>query len=96
MRQERATQRRWTVQRTFEPDRLSPATLVQAYGQIVPPSIRVLPRPIAAPEAEGRPDDQNQDQLNSPGTPKLTELAAHKPPPKQSLVIEPITKKEAI
>jgi len=84
------------VQRTFEPDRLSPATLVQAYVQIVPPSIRVLPRPIAPPEAQGRPDDQKQDQLNSSGSPKMTELAAHKPPPKQSLVIETITKKEAV
>ena len=90
MRKRRATQRRWIVQRTFEPDRLSPAMLVQAYGQIVPPSIRVLPRPIARPEAQGRPDNQKQNQLTSPGSAEVSGR------PKQSLVIETITKKEAI
>ena len=90
MRKRRATQRRWIVQRTFEPDRLSPATLVQAYVQIVPPSIRVLPRPIAPPEAQGQRDKQKQDPLTSPGSAEMSGQ------PKQSLVIETITKKEAV
>ena len=35
-------ERKWVVHRKFEPNRLSQATLEQAYGNIVPPHIRVL------------------------------------------------------
>jgi len=95
MSQKRATQRRWIVHRTFEPDRLSPATLIQAYTQLVPYHIRVLDLALVQPEAAGAFPDQRQQQRNGQAIPKLTDLSPTQPQLKQSLVIEPITKKEA-
>ena len=95
MSQKRATQRRWMVHRKFEPDRLSPATLVQAYAHLVPPHIRVLRLPTAVSEAAGAAHEQKQAQPNNPVVLKMIELAEYKPQAKQSLVIGSITKKEA-
>ena len=94
MKQKRATQRRWIVHQTFEPDRLSPATLIQAYGHIVPYHIRVLRLPLARSEAAKVPPDQRQIQQREPTTPKIAELTGFQPQPKHSLVIGSITKKE--
>jgi hypothetical protein len=43
--------RRWIVHRKFEPNRLSPAMLEQAYAKIVPQHIRILRVPVG--EMEG-------------------------------------------
>jgi hypothetical protein len=85
MSPKRATQRRWIVHRTFEPDRLSSTTLVQAYAHIVPYHIRVL-RLSLAPEPRSAP-------LNDQAGPKITERVDLQS--KDALVIETITKKEA-
>jgi len=42
MRQERQKERRWTVQRKFEPNRLSQVTLERAYTILVPPYTFIL------------------------------------------------------
>lgn len=81
------------VHRKFEPDRLSPAMLVQAYAHLVPPHIRVLRLSTAVSEAAAH--EQKQNQLNSPVVSKMIELAEPKPQAKQSLVIGLITKQEA-
>jgi hypothetical protein len=94
MKQKRATQRRWIVHRRFEPDRLSPTTLIQAYAHIVPYHIRVLRLPPARSEAAEVSPEQKQTQQSDPVTPKITELTGVQSQSKRSLVIEPITKKE--
>lgn len=94
MKQKRATQRRWIVHRRFEPDRLSPATLIQAYAHIVPYHIRVLRLPSVWPEAAEALPDERQIKQKEPTPPKITELTGFQSQPKRSLVIEPITKKE--
>jgi len=86
MSQKRATQRRWIVYRTFEPDRLSSATLVQAYSQLVPAHIRVLRLPPVLGPAEAPLNDQRPAQIIESIGPQL-ELAP-------ALVIEAITKQE--
>lgn len=93
MSQKRATQRRWIVHRTFEPDRLSSTTLIQAYAHLVPAHIRVLRLPAAKP-AEGDPDARPAPP-SGPARLKLTELTGPQAQRKDALVIEPITKKEA-
>jgi len=93
MSRKRATQRRWMVQRTFEPDRLSPTTLVQAYGQLVPYHIRVLGLPLTVVEAE-TPPDPGPVPPNDPGLSKIIELTELQLQPEPALVIEAITKKE--
>jgi hypothetical protein len=45
MSRERRRERRWTVHRKFEPNRLSQATLERAYTTIVPQYILVLRAP---------------------------------------------------
>jgi hypothetical protein len=35
-------QRKWVVHRIYEPNRLSPAVLVQAYSRVVPYHVRVI------------------------------------------------------
>jgi hypothetical protein len=35
-------QRIWAVRRTYEPNRLSPAVLTQAYSRVVPSHVRVI------------------------------------------------------
>lgn len=42
MSQEQRKERRWTMQRKFEPDRLSQVTLERAYTILVPPYTFVL------------------------------------------------------
>jgi hypothetical protein len=42
MSKKRATQRRWIVHRSFEPNRLSPTFLAQAYEKLIPHHIRVI------------------------------------------------------
>ena len=42
MSKKRATQRRWIVHRSFEPNRLSSTILAQAYEKIVSHQIRVI------------------------------------------------------
>jgi hypothetical protein len=42
MSKKRATQRRWIVHRSYEPNRLSPTFLAQAYEKIIPQSVRVI------------------------------------------------------
>jgi hypothetical protein len=93
MSQKRATQRRWIVHRTFEPDRLSSMTLIQAYAHLVPAHIRVLRLPAAKSAAEGDPDARPAP-LSGPARLKLTELTGPQSQ-RNALVIEPITKKEA-
>ena len=93
MSQKQATQRRWIVHRTFELDRLSPATLIQAYAQLVPAHMRVLRLPPTPSEGE-----------NCPATKvvSLSDQASIKPSEwmdgpalwQDSLVIEAITKQE--
>jgi hypothetical protein len=39
--------REWTVRRTYEPNRLSPAVLTQAYSRVVPSHIRVIHIPVS-------------------------------------------------
>jgi hypothetical protein len=92
MSQQRATQRRWMVQRTFEPDRLSATTLVQAYAHLVPYHIRVLRLPLASAAAEAT-QEPKQVHLSDRARSKITDLAD--PQRQDALVIEPITKKEA-
>lgn len=87
MSQKRATQRRWIVHRTFEPDRLSPATLIQAYSQIVPAHIRVLALPPALLAAA------EPASLNDQPSPQITDLTGSQLEP--ALVIGSITKQEA-
>jgi hypothetical protein len=94
MKQKRATQRRWIVHRRFEPDRLSPTTLIQAYAHIVPYHIRVLHLPPARSEAAEVFPEQRQTQQSAPVTPQITELTGFQPHPERSLVLEPITKEE--
>jgi hypothetical protein len=90
MSQKQATQRRWIVHRTFEPDRLSVTTLVQAYAHIVPHHIRVL----RLPEAEGSPDTKQIPRSDSP-RPKITKAVRPQAQPEEVLVIGSITKQEA-
>jgi hypothetical protein len=92
MSRKRATQRRWMVKRTFEPDRLSPATLVQAYGQLVPYHIRVLPLPLSSVEAQAPPDPGAAPPHDPLSSPPLNLIG---PQPEPTLVIGSITKKEA-
>lgn len=94
MNQKRATQRRWIVHRTFEPDRLSSTTLIQAYAHIVPSHIRVLRLPAAKSATQGDPEARPAP-LSGPARSKLTELTESQSQQKDALVIEPITKKEA-
>ena len=47
---ERRKERRWTVQRRFEPGRLSQVTLERAYTILVPPYTLVLRIPIGVKE----------------------------------------------
>ena len=42
MKQKRATQRRWIVHHSYEPNRLAPTFLAQAYEKIIPQSVRVI------------------------------------------------------
>jgi hypothetical protein len=42
MSKKRATQRRWIVHRSYEPNRLSPTFLAQAYEKIIPQYVRVI------------------------------------------------------
>jgi hypothetical protein len=42
MSKKRATPRRWIVHHSFEPTRLSPAFLAEAYEKIIPRHIRVI------------------------------------------------------
>jgi hypothetical protein len=42
MSKKRATQRRWIVHHSFEPNRLSPTFLAQAYEKIIPQYVRVI------------------------------------------------------
>jgi hypothetical protein len=35
-------QREWIVRRTYEPNRLSPTVLTQAYSRVVPSHVRVI------------------------------------------------------
>lgn len=51
MSKQRAHLRRWIVKRSFEPNRLSPATLAQAYERVVSQQIRVkgLPTELQEP-----------------------------------------------
>ena len=86
MSHNQATQRRWKVQRSFEPDRLSPATLIQAYSQLVPVYIRILARPPALVAAA------EPVLLNDQSPPPISDLAG--PQLEAALVIEPITKQE--
>ena len=82
------------MHRRFEPDRLSPATLIQAYAHIVPYHIRVLRLPPARSEAAEVPPGERQIQQSDPVSPKITELTGFQPQPKRSLVIGSITKEE--
>ncbi len=93
MSQKQATQRRWIVHRTFEPDRLSSTILVQAYAHLVPPHIRVLRLPAALLELEGGPDTP-QIPWSDPAKPKIAALTGSPSQRQDTLVIEPITKKE--
>ena len=95
MKQKRATQRRWIVHRRFEPDRLSPTTLIEAYAHIVPYHIRVLRLPPDRSEAAEVSPEQRQTQQGNSVPPKITELTGFQPHPERSLVIGSITKKEA-
>ncbi len=56
MSPKRHSQRMWIVRWTFEPNRLAPATLAQAYEQVVPQSIRVLRVPSDKVEPQGEAD----------------------------------------
>lgn len=94
MSQQRATQRRWMVHRTFEPDRLSSTTLVQAYAHLVPAHMRVLRLPPARSEAEACPAAR-QVPLSDPVRAKQTELTGLPSQQGDVLVIKPITKQEA-
>jgi hypothetical protein len=91
MSPKRATQRRWIVHRTFEPDRLSSATLVQAYAYIVPYHIRVLRLPLVSPEAAGASPEPRSAHLSERAGSKITDLVESQ---EAALVIEPITKQE--
>ena len=82
------------MHRRFEPDRLSPTTLIQAYVHIVPYHIRVLRLPPDRSEAAEVSPEQKQTQQSDPVTPKITELTGVQSQSKRFLVIEPITKKE--
>jgi hypothetical protein len=50
MSQERRKERRWTVQRRFESNRLSQVTLERAYTILVPPYTLVLHVPTGVTE----------------------------------------------
>jgi hypothetical protein len=39
--------REWIVHRTYEPNRLSPAVLTQAYSRVVPSHVRVIHIPVS-------------------------------------------------
>jgi hypothetical protein len=47
MSRKRQGKREWTVHQKFEPNRLSQASLEQAYAKIVPQHVRVLRIPIS-------------------------------------------------
>jgi hypothetical protein len=50
MSRKRQRRGRWMVHREFEPNRLSQATLEQAYAKIVPQHIRILDIPAGEME----------------------------------------------
>ena len=54
MSQGQRKERRWTVQRRFEPDRLSQVTLERAYMILVPPYTLVLPVQASITEESSR------------------------------------------
>src|SRR5574341_1270199 len=96
MNQKRQTKRRWIVHRQFEPTRLSPAILVQAYAQIVPLHVRVLRLPAGSSEAlQQRFDDLQPSPLDNQVTPESIKSSDNARPNRGGLVIGAITKKEA-
>lgn len=88
MSQKQATQRRWIVHRTFEPDRLSPATLIQAYAHLVPAHMRVLRLPPTRSEVENYPATKVVP-LSEQASVKQSELMDDQALWQDSLVIEP-------
>jgi hypothetical protein len=96
MSPKRQTKRKWIVHRRFEPNRLSPAMLVQAYAQVVPQYVRVLRLPADVPETPQKwCSDQKQGQLDIGVRPEIIRPAGYDRQVKCSLVIDAITKKEA-
>jgi hypothetical protein len=96
MSQKRQTKRRWIVHRQFEANRLSPAILVQAYAQIVPPHVRVLRLPAGSSEApQQRFNDPQSNPLDSPITPENIKSSGDDRQTRNCLVIDAITKQEA-
>lgn len=84
------------MHRQFEPTRLSPAILVQAYAQIVPLHVRVLRLPVGGSEAlQPRFDDLQPNPLDNQVTPEGLKSSDNTRPTKGGLVIDVITKKEA-
>ncbi len=59
MSKKRATQRRWIVHRSFEPNRLSSTILAQAYEKIVSHQIRVIRF-----EADQAADQRGRERLS--------------------------------
>jgi hypothetical protein len=53
MTQKRATARRWTVIRQFEPNRLAGEIMARAYGQVIPGHVRVMAAEREADEPGG-------------------------------------------
>ena len=80
------------MQRRFEPDRLSSATLVQAYARLVPSHIRVLRLPLPTSEAADVIPQSKPTALNDRAGAKIIDLAEAQP---EGLVIGSITKQEA-
>lgn len=94
MNRKAATQKRWTVHREFEPNRLSADIMIQAYAQLIPPQVRVVRLGMNQTEMSGEP--QNPGQYPRAGKMRGERLQCRNSnlPPHYSLVIDPITKKE--
>jgi hypothetical protein len=60
MSKQSAMQRRWKVQRTFEPNRLSADILAQAYQKIVSQRVRVIHFTTDGLAEPNEPDEQLQ------------------------------------
>ena len=94
MNKRRATKKRWIVHRKFEPNRLSTDIMVQAYAQIIPQHVRVVRLGVSQAETPG---DRSQKPPQGPRKGKVSpQHSSNDHPPKRSLVIDSITKKEVV
>jgi hypothetical protein len=95
MNKKRATKKRWTVHREFEPNRLSADIMIQAYAQLIPPQVRVIRLRMNQTETSGGGQESRQGSRANKVEEEQPQCSNSNRHPEYSLVIGSITKKEA-